>query len=205
MRSLRERQRAERAALILDAASAVFAEKGYADAAIDEIAARAGIAKGTIYLHFASKDDLVAALAEQQIRAFVDWLDHVIGAPGTARERLEQLLLYVYTRIHEQRNQVLLELNSRMGLTAKVIDKHADLQAQLAQVHERIAALIEDGKRAGELERTVPTPVMVATLVALLSPDAYEHLLTSRQLAPAELAAAVCHMLFPPSAASSSL
>ncbi|HYF63745.1 MAG TPA: TetR/AcrR family transcriptional regulator [Herpetosiphonaceae bacterium] len=198
MRSLRERQRAERAALILSAASAVFAEKGYADAAIDEIAARAGIAKGTVYLHFASKDDLVAALAEGQIRAFVAWLDELVGAPLSVRERLERLLLYVYARIHEQHNQVLLELNHRMGLSAKVIETHADLQSRLAQVHGRLAALIDEGKRAGELADAVPTPVMLATLVALLSPGAYEHLLTSQQLAPAALAGMVSHILFPP-------
>ncbi len=55
--SLKERQRREREELILQVAEEVLLEKGYYEASIDEIAARVGIAKGTVYLHFASKED----------------------------------------------------------------------------------------------------------------------------------------------------
>src|SRR5215203_59094 len=83
MRLLRERQRQERAALILDIAQDVFADKGYYDASIDEIAARAGIAKGTVYLHFSSKEDLLVALVEQQINEFLARVDHVVSERTT--------------------------------------------------------------------------------------------------------------------------
>src|SRR5690348_14562688 len=88
MRSLRERQRAERAALILDVAQEVFAGKGYYDASIDEIAARAGIAKGTVYLHYASKEDLLSALIAQQITEFAAHVEQVVSAPASVGERL---------------------------------------------------------------------------------------------------------------------
>src|SRR5262245_4111561 len=123
MSSLRERQRQERAALILGVAQDVFADKGYYDASIDEIAARAGIAKGTVYLHFAGKEDLLVALVEQQITGFLAEVDHVIGESNTVRERLEQILLDVFTRIQEKRNQVLLQLHNSMGLANSVIEK----------------------------------------------------------------------------------
>ncbi len=61
-RSLKEKQRQEREALILQAAEEVLMEKGYHETSIDEIAARVGIAKGTVYLHFPSKEDLVIGL-----------------------------------------------------------------------------------------------------------------------------------------------
>src|SRR6476620_12063950 len=91
MRSLRERQRAERAALILDAAQEVLTERGYNDASMDEIATRAGIAKGTLYLHFASKEDLLVALFQQQISGFLAWVDQVSADTQTVRARLEQI------------------------------------------------------------------------------------------------------------------
>lgn len=204
MASLKERQREERAALILRAAQEVFTERGYYDTSIDEIAARAGIAKGTVYLHFASKEDLLVALVEQQIVGFLSFVDQVIGAPLTVRARLDQILLNVYTRMQEQRNQVLLELNTRLGLTKSVIDRRADLQAHIAQAMERITALLEEGKRSGELDSTVPTPIMVATFVTLVSPSGYEQLLISGQVAPAELVAYVGRIFFPGMAARSS-
>jgi TetR/AcrR family fatty acid metabolism transcriptional regulator len=197
MRSLRERQRQERAALILGVAQDVFADKGYYDASIDEIAARAGIAKGTVYLHFAGKEDLLVALVEQQINEFLARLDHVIGERLTVRERLEEILLDVFTRIRAKRNQVLLELNNGVGLANSVIEKRPELQAQITRATERLAALLEEGKRNGELDSTVPTPVMVATFVTLIWPSGYEQLLTSGQVAPAELVGYVSRIFFP--------
>ena len=198
MRSLRQRQREERAALILAVAQEVFADKGYYDTAIEEIATRAGIAKGTVYLHFASKEDLLTALVEQQITEFLAAVDQVIRTRTTVRDRLDQIFLDVFTRIQARRNQVLLELHTSMGLTQRVIDKRADLQAHLTTVLERIAALLEEGKRTGELDRTVPTPIMLATFVTLVSPTGYEQLLSSGQVSPAELVTYVRRIFFPP-------
>ncbi|HEY0135443.1 MAG TPA: helix-turn-helix domain-containing protein, partial [Nannocystis sp.] len=57
-------------ARILDAAAQQFVRHGYRKASIDEIAKQAGIGKGTLYLHFATKTDvLVAALAREKLRA----------------------------------------------------------------------------------------------------------------------------------------
>ena len=52
---------------LLEAALAVFAERGYVQASIDEIAARAGYSKGAVYWHFESKDDLFFSLLEARI------------------------------------------------------------------------------------------------------------------------------------------
>ena len=197
MLSLRQRQREERAALILRIAQEVFAEKGYYDASVDEIAARAGIAKGTVYLHFASKEDLLVALIAQQITEFLLQVDVVLSAQASVWERLDQIFLYVFTRIQEQRNHVLLEQHNSMGLTKQVIEKRADLQAHITKALERIAMLLEEGKRNGELDSTVPTPIMVALFVTLISPNGYEHLLSSRQLSPAELVTYIRRIFFP--------
>src|SRR5947199_253172 len=59
--SLKEKHRREREELIIRAAEEVLQEKGYYEASMDEIAARVGIAKGTIYTHFPGKEELVFA------------------------------------------------------------------------------------------------------------------------------------------------
>ena len=56
----------DRRADILAAALEVFAEQGYAAARLDDVAAKAGVAKGTLYLHFASKQDLFEQLVSGQ-------------------------------------------------------------------------------------------------------------------------------------------
>ena len=52
---------------LLDAAVALFAEKGYAQASIDDIAERAGYSKGAVYWHFKSKDELFWSLLDERI------------------------------------------------------------------------------------------------------------------------------------------
>jgi len=56
-----------RCAEILNAARKVFAARGFSDATVDEIAAEAGIAKGTVYLYFSSKKDIYLAALKQGI------------------------------------------------------------------------------------------------------------------------------------------
>jgi AcrR family transcriptional regulator len=52
---------------LLQAAQELFAERGYRDASVDEIAERAGYSKGAVYWHFPSKDDLFFALMEERV------------------------------------------------------------------------------------------------------------------------------------------
>lgn len=61
------RRKAERPGEIVAAALAVFAEKGFAAARLDEIAARAGVSKGALYLYFETKEELFRAVVGQAI------------------------------------------------------------------------------------------------------------------------------------------
>src|SRR6266566_9705597 len=88
-RSLKEKQRKEREALILQAAEEVLMEKGYHETSIDEIAARVGIAKGTVYLHFPSKEDLVIALFARNMQTLLEGVDGIIASQPTYRAKLE--------------------------------------------------------------------------------------------------------------------
>jgi AcrR family transcriptional regulator len=69
-----KRQPDERPQQILQAALEVFAEKGFRAATMDEIAARAGITKGTIYLYFPSKEELFVAMTRWHFQRVVDLL-----------------------------------------------------------------------------------------------------------------------------------
>jgi AcrR family transcriptional regulator len=61
------RRKADRPGEIVQAAMAVFAEKGFAAARLDEIAARAGVSKGAVYLYFETKEEIFRAVVEQAI------------------------------------------------------------------------------------------------------------------------------------------
>ena len=64
---------------ILDAANKVFAEKGYHEATMDDIARRLGVSKGAIYLYFSSKEDLFEAMCKTAPQAFKEILYSSFG------------------------------------------------------------------------------------------------------------------------------
>jgi AcrR family transcriptional regulator len=66
---------------ILEAALAEFAERGFAAARLDDVAARAGIAKGTLYLYFHSKEDLFEGLIRDAVSPLLEQVAKVAAAP----------------------------------------------------------------------------------------------------------------------------
>jgi len=63
--SLRDEQKLQTRAKLLEGAKALFAERGYAAVRVDDIAAAVGCSRATFYLHFASKQELLRAIGEQ--------------------------------------------------------------------------------------------------------------------------------------------
>src|SRR5688572_17420546 len=73
---------------ILDAAERVFAARGFFTAKVADIAKEAGVADGTIYLYFKSKDDLLISLFESRMERVNALLGAAVAAAKTPREKL---------------------------------------------------------------------------------------------------------------------
>ena len=87
------RRKDARPAEILDAALAVFAEKGYAATRMDDIAQRAGVTKGTIYLYFESKDAVFRSLVQESIGATIEGVTAAAASfEGSAADLLRMVL-----------------------------------------------------------------------------------------------------------------
>jgi len=80
---------AQRRRDLLAAALRTFKKRGVADATVDEIVRRAGVAKGTFYLYFGSKEELIAALQEQSGREMLERVERVLARAG--REEWREL------------------------------------------------------------------------------------------------------------------
>ncbi|MBX8688887.1 TetR family transcriptional regulator [Mycobacterium vulneris] len=76
----RERRLERTRALLLDAAEAVFAEKGFTAASLDDIANAAGYTKGAIYNHFATKEELFLAVSDRYWRRYFENFAEVMSS-----------------------------------------------------------------------------------------------------------------------------
>lgn len=80
---LRQRRKAARPQELLDAALSLFVSKGFAATRMDDVARQAGVSKGTLYLYYASKDDLFKAVVRNSLGLVIakgsDMVDHWEG------------------------------------------------------------------------------------------------------------------------------
>ena len=195
-RSLKERLRQVRAGLILDVAEEMLAEKGYHDTSMDEIAARAGVAKGTLYQHFPSKEDLVFALFERSLVQFEQTVEQAARAPLIARAKLERILSYVYQERRGPHARLFQLLYHNMEIRKGLLEKKGQLRNHMEQVAGRIRTILEEGKAEGAFDPAISTELMLLTFMSLLSLSTREHLLAQEQVLPEELVSQVGRIFF---------
>lgn len=84
-----ERRKDARPGELLDAALALFVEKGFAATRAEEVAKRAGVSKGTLFLYFASKEELFKAVVRENISGrFVEWNAEFASFEGSTADLL---------------------------------------------------------------------------------------------------------------------
>src|SRR4051794_15446831 len=89
----RERRKEARPGELLDAALDLFVEKGFAATRAEEVAARAGVSKGTLFLYFPSKEELFKAVVRENISGrFAEWQEEVETLEGTTPQMVRHLL-----------------------------------------------------------------------------------------------------------------
>jgi len=128
---------------ILEAATELFATRGYAGAGVDRLAERSGIAKTAIYYHFGNKEGLLAAVLE---RTATQWIDGILQASrqaGDPIERLERALLGMRAML-EERPWI---YNLFQILALEVADEKPEIRATLQKIIRRAREAISDGMR----------------------------------------------------------
>jgi AcrR family transcriptional regulator len=100
----RHRRKEARPAELTAAALEVFVEKGYAATRLDDVAARAGVSKGTLYLYFAGKEDLFKAVVrEGLLPALAEGEALVAGFKGHSADLLREVIIGMWQLIGTQR------------------------------------------------------------------------------------------------------
>jgi AcrR family transcriptional regulator len=140
---------AARRAVILDAASRVFGQYGYRRASMDDIAREAQIGKGTIYLSFASKDEVFQALAQHLAQQMLAGAEAASRRPATTADRLAAM--------HAAWFGTYADTIRRSPHAADLLDaKHqlsADLAADAASRYKRLVqSVLTQAAAAGELD-----------------------------------------------------
>ena len=161
-----EQLKGERRGALLRAARVVFAKKGLSAAKISEIAAAAGYSYGLVYHYFPQKEALFAAVVEETVKS---WEDFMVAAREQQAGPWDRLL-YVCTRmihgVREEPEHLLLILRALTEDDAPPPVRDA-LARYNQQVREQLATLIEDGQREGSVAPGPPMELARTLLVII--------------------------------------
>jgi len=125
------RRKTDRPGEIVAAALAEFADRGYAAARLEDVAARAGVSKAALYRYFETKADLFRAVAEQAASANIDRLEAAVLAEGA---RFDLAVTMILSRVAE------IAEGSRLGGVAKMVIGESRNFPDLARVwHDAVA------------------------------------------------------------------
>src|SRR5579863_9575341 len=102
----RRRRKAERPQEIIEAAFAEFSRNGYATTTLDQVAERAGVTKGTIYVYFESKEHLFISMVRELTNATLDTVVEMFERhEGSTAELLRAQFSFIYQHIVEDRRR----------------------------------------------------------------------------------------------------
>ena len=100
VRAKRERRKEARPSELLEAALDLFVEKGFAATRVEEVAQRAGVSKGTLFLYFPSKVELFKAVVRENITGrFSEWAEELKTYEGSSEELLRYCLTSWWERV----------------------------------------------------------------------------------------------------------
>jgi AcrR family transcriptional regulator len=170
---------------LLDAAAAVFAERGYRAASVDDVAAAAGVTKGAVYWNFEGKEDLFLALIEER----VDRRSHeLIGLTESAPREVETAPLVsrgISSLVDEQQALVRL-VGEFWGLAVRDDEVRKRYVERQRALREHLARALEARHRTTGVPLTVPAEKLATAIIALATGLAQERI-ADPEAAPEEL------------------
>jgi AcrR family transcriptional regulator len=142
-----------RIASIQEATMRVIARKGMASATMQEIADEAGVAKGTIYLYFRDRDELVEKTFETAIAQLSDQIDEALDRPGSFEEKLRGVMTAKFAFFSHNREFFRLYLSLRMpeGSPERQRRQQRTCRPQYRQRVDKLSSVLTEAIQRGEL------------------------------------------------------
>lgn len=160
----------ERYQEILAAARNVFAEKGFDDTKVSEIAQMAGVAKGTFYIYFPSKLDLVLALVREMQGKILSEAEKVINLKGNHFEKLIEVIKTAFN-VMKSYHDVFPMFNA---VSAFKTDQWKVEKEIRRPYYHFLKKLIENGQKSGEFNSHLNAEMTAILIVGMVEHVAHE-------------------------------
>ena len=157
--------RAEKARMILRAAAKVFAQFGYFNAKVSDVARQAGVADGTVYLYFKSKDELLSSIFGMAMEEFLSRARAELAQVGDPRERLRRFA-YLHLSLLEQERDLAIVFQVELRQSTKFMEQFST--TYLADYFKIVRQIVEDGQQCGLFRRQLNVQVAAKVFFGVL-------------------------------------
>jgi AcrR family transcriptional regulator len=182
-----KRRKAARPAEILDAALDCFAERGFAATRMDDVAVRAGVTKGTVYLYFKTKEELFTALVRSELLPIIERLE-AASADVPATVLLERLMAIWAEHVVPSRGSVLSKLIiAEAGNFPEVAKFYLD--EVIHRGRALLGSVLRRGVQTGEFRPIDVDRVVYCVIGPLLFSVLWRHSFEPHDEAPLDVAA----------------
>ena len=150
---------------IIDAAVIAIAENGYHQTQVSKIAKQAGVADGTIYLYFKSKEDILISLFEEKMGHFIEKIDEMIASNGTAAEKLLMMIDAHFSMLSEDHHlAIVTQLELRQSNKELRLKINEVLRGYLKVIDKIITDGIENGEFSNKLDVRLARQMIFGTI-----------------------------------------
>jgi len=170
----RRRRKAERPQEILEAAFTEFSRNGYATTTLDQIAERAGVTKGTIYVYFENKEHLFISMVRELMKVTLDTMQDMFARhEGSTAELLKAQFSFIYDTIVEdrRRREVVRMLIAEAPRFPALADRYHD------EIHRPCMQLLQQaiqrGIDRGEIRRSAVTDCALVIIAPIALVDVW--------------------------------
>jgi AcrR family transcriptional regulator len=171
----REQTKVQNRQAILDAAREVFGELGYETATVRDIIRRTGLAAGTFYNYYRSKEEVFAALADDGARRFAPILKSLRGK-GSSFEEFVRAAIYAYFEFMADEHESWIARRPAGEPHVHVQGETPEMAAVFAEVRDAIEDAVDEGKGPA-----ADTEYMAASCIAVAR-EVCDRMLTRRPI-----------------------
>ena len=150
---------------ILDAAIDVIAENGFFNARISDIAQRAGVADGTVYLYFKNKDHILRAAIDSGFASFFESVHRITAGPASCRVKLESIARLHLEALSARRNLAIL-MQTEVRQSARFVSEYS--HQHIVRYLNLVRDIVREGQGTGEIAAALPDRLIAHCLFGAL-------------------------------------
>ncbi len=163
---------------ILEAATKVFAKKGFYNSTISDVAKVAEVAEGTIYLYFKNKDDLLISIFEQSIDFFIQEVKKEIEGVKNPKDKLRQFLSLHLKLVQENPNLAQV-LQIELRQSSKFMKEYEG--SKFADYMNVVREILEEGKSSGVFREDINPRILRRAIFGAVDELALEWLVMEKK------------------------